>query len=61
MSTEAKTDSKSEIQFNERTLEAFEKENLDYHMELLPIRKGMTNSSLSLRKKKGHFKLLLKQ
>jgi hypothetical protein len=29
MSTETKTDSKPEIQFNERTLEAFEKEKLD--------------------------------
>ncbi len=29
VSTETKTESNSEIQFNERTLEAFEKEKLD--------------------------------
>ena len=59
--TETKPDSKPEIEFNERTLEAFEKENLDIPHGIIADKERHDKFKSNLRKKREHYRLSLKQ
>ena len=58
MSTETKIDSKSEIQFNERTLEAFEKEGLDVPHGIIADKERYDKFKSKYKEEKGLQKII---
>ena len=59
--TETKPDSKPEIEFNERTLEAFEKEKLDIPHGVLAEKERHDKFKSKFKEEKEHYRLLLSQ